>query len=149
INEMSYGGQKSSSPGIDLDFRRDGARYLVTIKSGPNWGNKDQYASLRVNFRNAVKVLRQSPRSGNILAVLGICYGKSKKRDTGDYIKICGQSFWEFISGEPNLYIDLIEPLGYQAKRHNDRYVGEKSMTINRLVREFANEFCDSSGRID
>ena len=30
------------SPGIDLEFDKDGVRYIVTIKSGPNWGNSSQ-----------------------------------------------------------------------------------------------------------
>ncbi|MCB1935052.1 MAG: hypothetical protein KDF59_03835 [Nitrosomonas sp.] len=30
--------------------------------------------------------------------------------------KYCGQQFWEFISGTSNLYTDIIEPLGHEAK---------------------------------
>ncbi|MDE0315075.1 MAG: PmeII family type II restriction endonuclease, partial [Candidatus Poribacteria bacterium] len=46
-----YGGQKSSSEGIDLDFEKDNIRYIVSIKSGPNWGNSSQVKKLRDNFR--------------------------------------------------------------------------------------------------
>src|SRR5579871_6725480 len=129
VNELAFHGQKSSAPGIDLEFTRDGVRYLVAVKSGPNWGNKDQHSSLRVNFRNAIKILRQSPRIANVQAILGTCYGKSKTVDNGEYIRICGQQFWEFISGESNLYIDLIKPLGYEAKKHNENYEVEKNKT--------------------
>ena len=34
-----YRGKKSSAEGIDLEFEKDGTSYLVSIKSGPNWGN--------------------------------------------------------------------------------------------------------------
>ena len=34
-----YGGSKSSAEGIDLEFEKDSIRYIVSIKSGPNWGN--------------------------------------------------------------------------------------------------------------
>jgi hypothetical protein len=149
IDEMTCGGQKSSSPGIDLEFTRDGIRYVVAIKSGTNWGNKSQYDTLRVNFRNAIKVLRQSSQVREVRAILGSCYGKSKSVDTGEYLKICGQQFWEFISGESRLYIDIIEPIGYEAKKHNDIYLQEKTLTYNRFVRDFTNEFCDESGQID
>src|SRR5690554_3135575 len=37
INEKVYGGKKSGIPGIDLEFDKDGRRYIVNIKSGPNW----------------------------------------------------------------------------------------------------------------
>ncbi|MFA6622196.1 MAG: PmeII family type II restriction endonuclease, partial [Candidatus Caldatribacteriota bacterium] len=39
INEKVYGGKKSGILGIDLEFDKDGVRYIVNIKSGPNWGN--------------------------------------------------------------------------------------------------------------
>ena len=37
-----YGGQKSSAEGIDLEFEKDSIRYIVSIKSGPNWENSSQ-----------------------------------------------------------------------------------------------------------
>ena len=44
INEKVYGGKKSGILGIDLEFDKDGVRYIVNIKSGPNWGNSSQIA---------------------------------------------------------------------------------------------------------
>jgi len=46
INDSVYNGRKAGIPGIDLDFDNDGNRYLVSIKSGPKWGNADQIISL-------------------------------------------------------------------------------------------------------
>src|SRR5882762_6084198 len=34
INAKVYDGRKSSAEGIDLEFERDGIKYIVTIKSG-------------------------------------------------------------------------------------------------------------------
>lgn len=36
INSKVYDGRKSGITGIDLEFDKDGIRYIVTIKSGPN-----------------------------------------------------------------------------------------------------------------
>jgi len=33
----------------------------------------------------------------NIVAVNGCCYGRDNRPDKGDYLKYCGQRFWEFI----------------------------------------------------
>jgi DNA modification methylase len=33
-----------------------------------------------------------------------------------DYLKLCGQEFWEFISGNINLYVEIVEPLGRMEK---------------------------------
>jgi hypothetical protein len=148
VNEMTCNGQKSAA-GIDLEFNRDDTRYLVAVKSGPNWGNSSQYQALRENFRNATKILRQSRQVPHVQAVLGMCYGKSKDTDTGDYLKLYGQSFWTFISGEPTLYVDIVKPLGYEAQRHNDLFLFEKNNTYNRLVREFTIDFCEDNGQID
>jgi Type II restriction endonuclease EcoO109I len=149
VNEMTCSGQKSSAPGIDLEFNRENIRYIVAIKSGTNWGNSSQQRALRENFRTAIKILRQSRQVPHVQAVLGMCYGKSKDVDTGEYLKICGQSFWTFISGEPNLYIDMVEPLGYEAQKRNEFFLQEKSSTYNRLVGEFITEFCYESGQIN
>ena len=41
INQKVYNGWKSSAQGIDLEFNNDDKRYIVAIKSGPNWANSD------------------------------------------------------------------------------------------------------------
>ena len=42
INGNVYNGRKSGITNIDLEFDNVGIRYIVTIKSGPNWGNASQ-----------------------------------------------------------------------------------------------------------
>jgi type II restriction endonuclease EcoO109I-like protein len=149
VSTMTSDGLKSSAPGLDLEFSRDGIRYVVAIKSGPNWGNKSQHDALKVNFRNALRVLRQSPHIKDVRAVLGTCYGRNRTVDNGEYTKICGQNFWHFISGNPDLYVEIIEPIGYEAKRHNDTYLLEKAKTHNRFVGQFVSDFCDETGQIN
>jgi len=141
VAEITYRGQKSTATGIDLDFSREGVRYLVAIKSGPNWGNSQQYSALRANFKNALVVVRQRRREQAVQPVLGICYGNFRTTDTGLYLKIGGQSFWELISGNPNLYLEIIETLGFEAQRHNEEYVGEKNRLYARFAEEFEGQF--------
>ncbi len=143
-----YGGRKSAAEGIDLEFERGNRRYIVSIKSGPNWGNSSQVAKLRENFKKAKRILRTNTLSENVIAVNGCCYGKDRKPDKGDYLKLCGQNFWEFISGSSNLYTDIIEPLGYQAKAKNDQFVKEYAKVVNKFTAEFIKEFCDAEGNM-
>ena len=143
-----YGGQKSSAEGIDLEFVRDDIRYIVSIKSGPNWGNSSQIARLKNNFTKAKRILRTNTLSTNIVAVNGCCYGKDLKPDKGEYYKYCGQQFWAFISGNDNLYIDIIEPLGHQAKKRNEQFLFEYDKVINKFTLEFTREFCDTDGNM-
>ena len=148
ICSQVYGGQKSSAEGIDLEFERDGIRYIVSIKSGPNWGNSSQIAKLRDNFRKAKRILRTNTSLTNVVAINGCCYGKDRKPDKSDYLKLCGQQFWEFISGDENLYTDIIEPLGHQAKEKNEQLVQEYGKATNRFTLEFIQTFCDTDGSI-
>lgn len=113
ICEQVYSGQKSAAEGIDLEFERDNIRYIVSIKSGPNWGNSNQVKKMRDNFKKAKRILRTNTSLVNVVAVNGCCYGKNQSPDKGDYLKLCVQKFWEFISGDNNLYTELIEPLGH------------------------------------
>ncbi len=143
-----YSGQKSSAEGIDLEFERDSIRYIVSIKSGPNWGNSSQVAKLRDNFRKAKRILSTNRLSANVVAVNGCCYGKDRRPDKSDYLKLCGQKFWEFISGDDNLYTDIIEPLGYQAKEKNEQFMQEYAKVINKFTFEFIGAFCNADGNI-
>lgn len=149
INQEAYSGKKSGITGIDLEFDKDDIRYIVAIKSGPNWGNSRQVSKMRSDFKTAQKTLRTSNSGIIVRAVNGCCYGQDNNPDKGDYFKYCGQLFWEFISGQEDLYKDIIEPLGYKAKEKNDSFVESYSRVINRFTREFANEFCNDNGEIN
>lgn len=148
ISKEIYGGEKSSAEGIDLEFEKDDIKYIITVKSGPNWGNSQQIARMRDNFRKAKKILRTNSSKTQIVAVNGCCYGRDDNPDKGDYLKLCGQRFWEFISGDQNLYIEIIEPLGHKAKEKNERFLKEYSKVINRFTRDFSMDYCDAEGNI-
>jgi len=148
ISAQTCDGRKSSASGIDLEFERDNTIYLVSIKSGPNWGNSSQKKALREDFRKARTIQRQSIKDKVIQPVLGICYGKTQTTDNGIYMQITGQRFWHFVSGDPDLYIKLIEPISHRAEYHNEDFDSKKSAVENRLVEEFIEDFCDESGVI-
>jgi len=150
INGNIYRGWKSGIPGIDLEFDKGGKRYIVNIKSGPNWGNHSQIVKMLADFNSARRSLLTSNSKLNVIAVNGCCYGRDNKPlKTENYYKLCGQRFWEFISGDKNLYIDIIEPLGHKAKEKNDDFVKSYSQMINKFTKQFANEFCNENGSIN
>ncbi len=101
------------------------------------------------NFKKAKKILRTSQSKLQVIAVNGCCYGKENQPDKGDYLKYCGQDFWTFISGELDLYTEIITPLGHQAKQRNERFHNEYAKVINRFSADFAGEFCYTDGAID
>lgn len=143
-----FSGRKSSAEGVDLEFTRDKVLYIVSVKSGPNWGNSSQIKRMVDNFKQAKRILRTGNNKANIQAVNGCCYGRENQPDKGDYLKLCGQEFWEFISGNERLFVDIVEPLGYRAKERNEEFYSEYSRILNLFTREFMDGFC-VDGRID
>lgn len=149
INGKVYEGQKSGIRGIDLEFSESGIRYIVTIKSGPNWGNSSQVRKMREDFTAAKRTLRTGNSKLNIVAVNGCCYGRDAKPDKGEYFKYCGQAFWEFVSGDPHLYTRIIVPLGNKAKQQTATFDKAYTQTINKMTANFTQDFCKPNGSID
>jgi hypothetical protein len=91
-----YHGSKSSAEGIDLEFEKDSAKYIVSVKSGPNWGNSSQIKRMKDNFRKAKKILGTNTASSpNVIAVNGCCYGKETHA-------ACGLNYHNHESNNPN-----------------------------------------------
>ena len=153
MNSRVYHGTKSGIAGVDLEFHKENIRYIVSIKSGPDWGNDSQIKKMVDNFNSARKILKTSGAKVNVQAVNGCCYGRTTPRNNykqkGDYYKFCGQVFWEFISGNNELYKEIIEPLGYLAQEKNDEYSNSYAQKINIFTRELANDFFKDNGEID
>lgn len=149
INQKVYGGWKSGIPNIDLEFDKDNIRYIVNIKSGPNWGNSSQISKMKSDFISAKKTIRTSNSKIIVLSVNGCCYGIDNNPDKGDYFKYCGQEFWEFISGNQDLYTEIIEPLGYKSKERNEEFLVSYSKMLNHFTKDFINDFCKDNGEID
>ncbi len=143
-----HNGHKSAAEGIDLEFMENGVVYIITIKSGPNWGNSSQINRMVDNFRKAKRILSTNTTGQKVVAVNGCCYGREQQADKGDYIKLCGQKFWHFISDKENLYTDIIEPLGHTAKERNEEFAEEYSKCVNVFTKKFIDEFCSPNGSI-
>ncbi len=144
INGKVYGGVKSAAEGIDLEFEKDAVKYIVTIKSGPSWGNSSQIARMKDNFRKARRILNTSKTSQNVIAVNGCCYGRDNNPEKEEYRKLCGQRFWEFVSGNKKLYLDIIEPLGHKAKEKNEEFMAAYAQIVNTFTHEFGSDFCEN-----
>lgn len=163
VAQQVFGGYKPSPSdltGIDLVFEKRGAVYMVDIKSGPNWGNSSQVARMRRNFLDGIGKLQPQFPGQSIIPVNGCMYGKDRKpRKTGrireggneytvEYWKLCGQDFWHLISDNPRMYVEIIQPLGYRARKRNMAFQAEYDSFLNRLLREFLNTYANEDGSI-
>jgi Type II restriction endonuclease EcoO109I len=152
VNGRVYGGKKSASDGVDLEFEREGKRYFVAIKSGPNWNNSSSLAKLTDHFNSAKKKLKTSGGSGNGEFVIGCCYGQSNPQSefkAAGYYIIRGQRFWELISGNKDLYTDLNGYIGEFSGLYNQEFQEKYAQVVNKLTEEFLAEYSDNKGDID
>lgn len=100
---------------------------------------------MRDNFRTAIRVARQGNRNLPIQAVNGCCYG-TPNTDRGDYRKICGAAFWEFISGDANMFTKLIPMLQEASANGYDDAVGKLT---TRIADELTQNWCDNNGQLN
>ena len=107
-----------------------------------------QIKKLEDDFKTARRIVRQGDPKARVVAVNGCCYGRDSRPDKGDYFKYCGQDFWELISGDAEFYKRIIEPLGHKSKRRNKKFAKKYAAVVNRLSKQFADQFCDESGAI-
>ena len=149
IASQTCGGHKSTAPGVDLEFENRGIYYIISVKSGPNWGNSSQQSKLAEDLQKAAIRVKQYRHGNNTQPVLGICYGKTSTRYLRGYLKVVGQNFWYLISENQNLYTDIIEPIGFRAKEHNEAFEIEKNKVTNKFTKLFIDRFCNEDGAID
>ncbi len=149
IASQTCGAHKSVGIGVDFEFENRDVYYVVSVKSGPNWGNSSQQSKQEEDFKEAVRRLKQSRLTRNIQPVLGICYGKTRTTLLRGYMKIVGQNFWYFISEDPQLYQRIIEPLGDEAREYNDAFLTSRDKVEAQFTKELAAQYSTSSGEID
>jgi len=153
------GGFKSKLKGIDLEFERGQRRHIVEIKSGIYWGNSSQINRMKDNFKKARAVLRERGVVGEIVAVNGCVYGRDPRplKDTKFvegvgrvpeepekvYYKYAGQDFWHFISGDTDLYREIIKPIDEQARVRSQTFTDEYHAKINLMTAEFSERFTE------
>lgn len=88
VASQTCNGHKSTAPGVDLEFVNKEVHYIISVKSGPNWGNSSQQNKLEEDLQKAVRRVKQSQLGKNIQPVLGICYGKTRTNYLRGYLKV-------------------------------------------------------------
>ena len=149
VARIIYDGRKSSAEGIDLELDKNGIHYFVSIKSGPNWSNSSSMKKLCENFVKATRIFKTSGNKTISECIEGCCYGQDFSPEKKDgHFKLCGKLFWEFISGEPDLYTEIILPLGMDATIMNLVYQREYDKMITRFSNDFGAKYSDSDGNL-
>ena len=140
VAQTLHGGFKSNRKSLDLEFERDGKYYIVGIKSGTAWGNSDQIAAMKNNFKAARLAIRKERKKIDIVAVNGCIYGRDNNSLKSDedkdkiYFKYAGQEFWKFLSGDDELYREIIVPIDEEARQKDEAFKRAYNAKVNELT---------------
>ena len=104
---------------------------------------------MRDYFKKASRILATNARRQVLVCINGCCYGRNTTENKGDYFKLCGQSFWEFLSDDPELYRKIIVPIGHKAKERNEQFQAEFAKVVNLFTKQLLADFCHKDGSID
>ncbi len=139
---------KDTNGNPDIIFLREGITYFVEVKSGPKWGNSSQLAKLKITFKRLrQELIERGEDVSKYEMVNGCIYGKENNYQRSDsdrqkhYLKICGQAFWELISGSPTFYTDIVLPLSKETSKKDETYKQEFDSAIIRSARIFSEHF--------
>ncbi|MDP2641702.1 MAG: PmeII family type II restriction endonuclease, partial [bacterium] len=81
-----------------------------------------------------------------IISINGCIYGKDNshkvhKNPALSYHKVCGQVFWELVSGDDQLYKKIIQPLDDEAKKRDETFKELYAKKINEMTKEVVELF--------
>jgi len=97
--------------GADICKEKDGSRYYIQMKSGPNTVNKD------ISSEISKLLLSAARRNRGSVPLIGMTYGKKDRVSNilQKYSKvdwIIGREFWEFISEDPDCAWKIFKIVG-------------------------------------
>ena len=146
------GGNKALAEGIDLMIQdtENNVIYAVAVKSGPSVFNADSKKRQEQNFTAASKLAQQA--KARYEAYIGYCYGKKKESGRGKpkmYQELAGKKFWAELTGDEEFYKKIITFMGTMPEQYVASYKESYNKAANRLLREFATDFCKEDGSID
>ncbi len=143
-------GQKALAEGVDIMVERDNTIYAVAVKSGTSVFNASSKKKQEQNFMAAQKLAQQAHK--RFVPIIGYSYGKKKVSERGlpkFYSELAGQEFWTELTGDNQFYIKLIRFMDTLPEKYVEEFEKSYQKAANRLVKEFANEFCLEDGSID
>ncbi|MBM4047549.1 MAG: cytoplasmic protein [Planctomycetes bacterium] len=145
------GGVAAGGAGVDVVIETPNEYTVLSVKSGPNWGNSSQMRKLQDDFNTARSVFLNKKLRKHFRALLGHCYGRKSGEPNAkrSYSVRSGQAFWEEITGDPDFYLKLIGFMKDHPVQHRIEFEKAWNQAVNRFTAEFLKDFATAEGVID
>ena len=149
IAKTVSGGVVSPSEGVDIAIENEKTYKAISVKSGPNIFNASQSKRMNDEFMTLKQRLLKLHKQFD--PILGHAYGNRKTSTSNKriYRTLCGQAFWEELTGDSEFYIKIIHAMKDYPKQHRAIYDEEWNKAVNRFTKAFLNEFSVEDGSID
>jgi type II restriction endonuclease EcoO109I-like protein len=143
------GGKVSDAEGVDFTVEHPDRYLAVAVKSGPNWGNRDQHKRQSTNFDSLRSRLYKIQKLFDPL--VGQAYGRqaSEPTENSRFRRKSGQAFWQEITGDADFYLKLVRLMKDVPARNRPKYRALWDQAVNKFTAEFIRDFCGQSGAID
>jgi Type II restriction endonuclease EcoO109I len=152
ICQALSGAQTAAAKGVDFVIETSTAFEAISLKSGPNAFNSSQVSKQNQQFEEIQNSLRATLRSlrKEFLPVMGCGYGRVDSPPTASrkYHKLAGQAFWEHITEDSQFYLKLVRFMRDDPDRHRPAFKEAWDRAVNRFVRQFSVDFCNTGGDI-
>lgn len=135
-------GKESDYKAVDIELTKAGITYMILIVNDKSLSQEDVIQLHITSLIDAKNNETQKNPNIPIIAVLGCFYGNDYEYDKGNYLKLCGQRFWEFISGDPDYYLAIIELIKALNPMKNATYYSDYCRLLNVLEAEFLRDYC-------
>ncbi len=151
IAKAVCGGFASDGFGGDVIIETPDEYTVISVKSGPNWGNSSQMQKLKQDFETSYRRFSNRRLKKHFRALLGHCYGRKTGETSASrpYAVRSGQAFWEEITGDPDFYLQLIRLMKDYPIEHRIEFDKEWNKAINRFELELLKNFATPEGAID
>lgn len=123
---------------------------IAIAVSDPSVFNAGSKKRQEQNFMAASKLAQQA--KARFVAYVGYSYGKKKESGRGKpkiYRELAGKRFWAELTNDEDFYKKIIEYMDDLPEKYIAKYQESYNKAANRLVREFAIDFCKDDGSID
>ncbi|UWG98014.1 hypothetical protein LPY66_04195 [Dehalobacter sp. DCM] len=149
LAKFASGGVVSPSEGVDVARETEASYSAIAVKSGTNVFNAQSRRRQGDDFKALENRLRKLQKHFD--PVVGYCYGKKQqsKNSKAAFRELAGQAFWEFITGDSDFYLKIIQLMKDKPQEHLIEYKAAWDSAINRFTHEFIEEFCDEDYNID
>jgi hypothetical protein len=145
-DDSAVSARTSSGAGVDVEIEFATRLAAIAVKSGTKVFNAQSRAKQRDQFKQARNRLFKSGKQFD--PIVGYSYGRLNSKEQ-DFREIAGQQFWEELSGDPHLYITIVEAMAEPAVQRATLFRAEYEKAINRFTRELLIDFADADGQLD